>query len=380
MIAWIVTFVITLHTSMTDAQLNLYPTDLVPSPTNLTAGCISAINATINCNASMVPLALSDHYGAFGSKTAQDNICASTCATSLSGWRTNVVSKCGAGSMLSAGYPVTYMGDLVGAYYNLTCLRDASTGQYCTDYITNVNASITVDSSLTTFNKTVLCSSCMINLLRNQQGTAFSYYNTSTAQTFAQIQSLCGVSYPTARQPPAASGLPSNFANSSYSVPCLSGNMFTVASGDNCETIAEAKNVSTGTLIGLNNILPQCTNLQLGQAICLPQSCVSYKVASGDMCQSIATAHGISLTQLYSWNPALNQQCLNLISGQNICVGIPGGSTWNGTTIVGATATQTAVYATTTVAPPGATAHGMYKISPAVYCAHAGSLTCVIRL
>lgn len=212
----------------------------------------------------------------------------------------------------------------------------------------------------------MLCSTCMLSLLKNQQSTAFSGYDNTSAQTWASIQKECGVSYPTVAQPPVISlTAVLGFANSSYSAPCLSGNTYTVKSEDNCEAIAEVNKVATGTLITINQLLPTCTDLYIGQSLCLPQTCTAYKVRSGHTCNSITSSDGISLLQLQTWNPSLNQACTNLLSGTNICVGIPGGQMWNGTTIAGATTTQTAAYATATVAPQGATAAGTY-IEPEV--------------
>jgi hypothetical protein len=54
---------------------------------------------------------------------------------------------------------------------------------------------------------------------------------------------------------------------------------------------------------------------------------------------------------------ALDNYCTNLIAGQNICVGPPGGFQ-NFTTIAGASVTQTALYATTTAARPSPVASG----------------------
>jgi hypothetical protein len=97
--------------------------------------------------------------------------------------------------------------------------------------------------------------------------------------------------------------------------------------------------------------------LSAGASICLPQVCTTYLVQSGDTCVSISGVYNISFTQLLSWNPTINGACTNLIAGQNICVGLPGAQ-YNGTVIPGATVTQTAIYATTTVQPPGPVGSG----------------------
>ncbi|KAI1811896.1 hypothetical protein GGS20DRAFT_588042 [Poronia punctata] len=104
-----------------------------------------------------------------------------------------------------------------------------------------------------------------------------------------------------------------------------SGQTYTVASGDDCGSIAVSQSVSAGTLITLNNVLPDCTNLEIGQVLCLPERCTTYSVKSGDSCFAIAAATGITFTQLLSYNPALSPTCTNLIAGSNICVSVPDG-------------------------------------------------------
>ena len=93
------------------------------------------------------------------------------------------------------------------------------------------------------------------------------------------------------------------------------------------------------------------TTCTAGATLCLPQPCITYTVESGDSCASITNASSISFTQFSAWNPSINNYCTNLIAGQEVCVGLPG-TPYNGTTIAGATGTQTAVYATATVSSP----------------------------
>jgi hypothetical protein len=71
---------------------------------------------------------------------------------------------------------------------------------------------------------------------------------------------------------------------------------------------------------------------------------------------AIVNANDITLIQLLSWNSFINAGCSNLLAGDQVCIQQPG-PVWTGTTIAGATATKTGVYATTTVAAPGSVAH-----------------------
>lgn len=194
--------------------------------------------------------------------------------------------------------------------------------------------------------------------MQHLQSTPFSNYNDDLATEWASAQQKCQVSFPTAVQPPAGTVTPPGYTNlTSSGGPCLSGKNYTVVSGDNCETIAESQGVALGSLRVLNNLLPDCSDLQGGAVLCLPEKCQTYKINSGDTCGSISLANGISIQALLAYNPTISSDCSNLIADTTICIGLPG-TTYNGTTIGGAIPTPTGTYATATVAPPGNVAFG----------------------
>ena len=214
---------------------------------------------------------------------------------------------------------------------------------------------------LTDLPKDQLCSPCIIALLQHSQSTPFSNYDESIAPQLNSVQSTCGISFSTDAQPLITNVTDSpGYATSNYTAPsqCLSGTQYSVKPGDDCQKIAISQGVSTGTLIASNNLLPDCSDLQGGESLCLPQACSTYLTQPNDDCYSIAAAQGISYSQILSYNPSLNPSCTNLLSGVNICVGQPG-PLYNGTAIAGATVTRTSPYASTTATPPaGNIAHG----------------------
>lgn len=126
------------HSRMSLATINIYPVDLIPSPLSLTTTCINAINASINCDPAILPFAFLDYYGPLNNETLQSSICESTCGKSLVSYRENVLSTCSFQKEIQQGYPTTYMGDLVWNYFNLTCLQDQETGQWCTGKATKI--------------------------------------------------------------------------------------------------------------------------------------------------------------------------------------------------------------------------------------------------
>jgi hypothetical protein len=84
--------------------------------------------------------------------------------------------------------------------------------------------------------------------------------------------------------------------------------------------------------------------------------------------------HDISYSEFLSFNPSVNNDCSNLLSSTNVCVGLPGPA-WNGTTIDGSTVTKTSEHATSTAAVPSNAAFGSthkcgqwYSINDGDYC------------
>ncbi|KAJ7252272.1 hypothetical protein C8J57DRAFT_667100 [Mycena rebaudengoi] len=119
---------------------------------------------------------------------------------------------------------------------------------------------------------------------------------------------------------------------------------YTVVSGDTCSAIESRTGVSDAQLHALNpGINSGCTNLQIGQTLCLtggPTSTTmssgptpsggggctqTYTVVSGDTCSAIESRTGISDAQLHALNPTINSGCTNLQVGQNLCLSGGGG-------------------------------------------------------
>lgn len=127
-----------------------------------------------------------------------------------------------------------------------------------------------VDQPISGIPKTELCSPCMLALLQHIQSTPYSNYDRSYIQDWLAVQSKCNTGpLPTAVQPPATNmtSLPGIVISDPSDSTCLSGNYYTVQSGDDVQKIAVAQNVATGTLKTLNGIFPDGTNLLVGQKL-----------------------------------------------------------------------------------------------------------------
>jgi hypothetical protein len=99
--------------------------------TTISSSCAAALNGTISCDASLRVLALANSYLSPNSTGIAADLCATSCNSSLASYQSNVVAKCGSSPVIDAQVQNTYMGDLLLGYYDLTCTKDPSTGQYC---------------------------------------------------------------------------------------------------------------------------------------------------------------------------------------------------------------------------------------------------------
>ncbi|KAG6836289.1 hypothetical protein H0H93_009429 [Arthromyces matolae] len=142
----------------------------------------------------------------------------------------------------------------------------------------------------------------------------------------------------------AGSSIPVNVAPGTITVGCLE--YYTVVSGDNCGAIETKYGLTSTQFLTYNpEIVPNCSNLQLGVAYCVkfnttttsggtstnggpPTNLASgsltnctlyYSVASGDNCATIETKHSIAATDFFRWNPEVNPGC-NILAGEAYCV------------------------------------------------------------
>ncbi|KAF7343561.1 hypothetical protein MSAN_01976600 [Mycena sanguinolenta] len=103
---------------------------------------------------------------------------------------------------------------------------------------------------------------------------------------------------------------------------------YTVVSGDTCSAIETKTGVSDAQLHSLNpSINSGCTNLGIGQVLSLSTGgsssggCTStYTVVSGDTCAAIEAKTGVSDSELHAANAPINSGCTNLQIGQVLCL------------------------------------------------------------
>ncbi|KIJ56353.1 carbohydrate-binding module family 50 protein [Sphaerobolus stellatus SS14] len=101
---------------------------------------------------------------------------------------------------------------------------------------------------------------------------------------------------------------------------------YTVQAQDYCDKISAANNASTYQLAAVNfpTVNADCTNLQVGQQICLgttDQDCKeTYAIQSDDTCEKVMQTFSVNGTILAHNNPQINADCTNLYVGEVLCV------------------------------------------------------------
>lgn len=114
-----------------------------------------------------------------------------------------------------------------------------------------------------------------MNLFKHQQSTPYSNYDAEMAQAWAAIQANCGLNFPTATQALKTNVTSlGNYAPKGYpTATCVADRTYKVKSGDNCVEISKSNQVSTGSLIALNSLRIDCTNIFVDQVSQSPSFC-----------------------------------------------------------------------------------------------------------
>ncbi|KAL4804680.1 hypothetical protein BDV18DRAFT_166012 [Aspergillus unguis] len=142
---------------------------------------------------------------------------------------------------------------------------------------------------------------------------------------------------------------------------CPTTRSCTAVSGDTCATIARAHGVPRGSLIALNDIRADCTNLRVGQVLCIPEACELYPVAEEASCIEIAKDNDISVEDLLLWNSFLTRECTTLQTGDEVCIAAPELQPTTTSSAATTTSIEKRDYATEIVDPPGPVPRGTTK-------------------
>ncbi|KAJ6484664.1 hypothetical protein C8R45DRAFT_829713, partial [Mycena sanguinolenta] len=289
-------------------------------------------------------------------------VCTSSCTSSLVSYRANVASACAGYTMIldtstNTSYVPTLAVDYISGPYTIQCLKDTTTGKFCTDVIRSYNA----PAGISSLPQTELCSYCVLATMNATllNPAMFSYTMESLYDSTAKT---CGIPdfNPALITSPIVSPGTSTGVNSTspISAQCAQlGKNVTVNAASTCSAIAAQYSVSLYDVYSSNSLPQTDCSVAAGTSLCLPQACTTYTVATNDTCLGIATAANVTTVQLQTYNPSLGSTCqyLSQLVGNLICVGPHGGFPSVGATTAPIAPSGTA----TTLAPvPDPTAVG----------------------
>lgn len=246
-----------------------------------------------------------------GTANDTDSVCAPSCGKSLKTWFDSVSIAC-AGYEVNDALP-TLLGGRIWDGWNQTCLKDTATGKYCGEIIQGF-AQV---ESIEQMPKNELCSFCWQEHYAIPQRSRYSNYDSFIKTQLDYIVSECG------------SGINTTIPDTALILPepstfCQTDKWYTTMSGDTCDTIALANNISSGDLYFQNpKSLFSCYSIEAGSSLCLPPPCaVTWALAPNDTCTSIEynlTASTLTsmLGNTQKYNRWVDRDCTNLQSGSD---------------------------------------------------------------
>lgn len=186
---------------------------------------------------------------------------------------------------------------------------------------------------------TQLCSNCFIQLLYTRLDSLYLPDQDYTDYLISQYQDILDVCNYSAFMPELVIQAAANYDSAPPPVLNITsppdgecnGQLVVKSTLDpnaNCQSIATAFNVATGAVqwaIGNSN----CSISQ--SSVCLPAPCELHEVPDGATCDSLSTTFSttnltVTSTQFLTWNPYVNGLCDDLLAGDQVCAGPPGGS------------------------------------------------------
>jgi hypothetical protein len=222
--------------------------DAVPS--TIPTDCATTLSANITCS-QFVPASIVSSQGYLDNSTLE-SLYTPTCTNSLLSFQAEVYSTCGTEAYTFAGnitQTVQQMLDPLVWAYNVSCLTDGQS--FCLPQVANASVPISP------------CSKCA--LLYSAAMLESSYGRVRfDPESFSSILWSCSVSassYPYTNPPTTTAT-----ATTSAAAPnaTCSGTLYTVQSGDTCNSITVANSIATDRFLTTNNLDYNCTTLVVG--------------------------------------------------------------------------------------------------------------------
>ncbi|KAK2763321.1 hypothetical protein FQN54_009957 [Arachnomyces sp. PD_36] len=344
---------------------------------DISSDCEAALSQKVLCDDFLQELGAKSDHGSLSDETLTNSVCDVGCGEALRNTHDNIKSSCEGTPNLVPGFPALAVVDRLWWAYNDTCLKGPDSDKYCNDII----ATFRPYDNVSDMPEEELCSYCFSNKYKMMQQSAYSSYSADVSQPiFEDIVRRCNLNVPNTDPTPPAINVTVGHQDPPI---CISENEYITETGDTCDSIAQAHDVSAGTLWATSQNIVNCSSVPEGLELCLPQTCQTYQVQKGDDCVSIAREFGTTWVNIIDWNGIINANCSNLVNptpnwGNTVCVSVPGGEYTNPPNTNGTTSpTQGDGYSNEVVDPPaGATVATNTTLSCGGWYSYQGEETC----
>ncbi|KAJ6032590.1 hypothetical protein N7540_003322 [Penicillium herquei] len=231
------------------------------APSGLPTACGNALAANISCDQLFSASYIAG--GGYVSATALDDVCSTSCTSSLLSFQADIDDACGnttynfPGNISQTAQAI--VNPLVWAL-DTACIMIGSI--YCLPAVVMGNVSD--------------CSTCMYMYEAAMLDSSYGQVRYSP-DTYSSLLSSCGAtgsSYPYT-DTAVATVLPSPIATATVSAVATAtcSSYYTVESGDTCQSIATANSISTANFVIDNNLSTLNCSVQVGQQVCLGAVC-----------------------------------------------------------------------------------------------------------
>ncbi|KAH7392283.1 hypothetical protein DE146DRAFT_634435 [Phaeosphaeria sp. MPI-PUGE-AT-0046c] len=298
-----------------------------------TSSCVAVLNQAIACDASI--------KWAGGGRYEDDQtlsaLCTTACTSGLSTWLRRVAGACTQRSLGPQGSSIlpAFWIEKIIEQYSLACFKDSAGSKLCNAVLRDA---LGIDAKNQKQTKspasTATCDDCFLKQIQTRLQMPLKS-DPDLAKTFTSLTKQCSktgyaVTTPASTQwilwgtstPTVSSG------NTPKPTGCQ-GTMYTVKSGDTCQSVSYANSVSTADLLMANNLQAFCANFPKSGNLCISKAakCKVYTVKKGDTCASIGTANKLTWTQVVAWNPIFGDSCnsIDQFTGWTACISNPGG-------------------------------------------------------
>jgi hypothetical protein len=252
-------------------------------------------------------------------------VCVDGCYSSLETARTTIAAECALDTNVivveNVAYPATFFVDNYLFTYELSCRTDSTTGEYCDPLVASWS-----NQSLTT---SQLCSDCWLGGLALELASPFGYDDV-VAQNYASLTSSCNAttySYATPTQYALNVTATTEPAAVMTTMASSCTGLYEVSDDDTCNSVAQALNVSTYSLLYMNNLDLYCLNwasTAVNTTLCIPPQCETRVWQATDTCDSVVSGlSNVTVPQFLAWNPNFNALCQNAVNYIDyvVCVG-----------------------------------------------------------